>query len=116
MARPKKNYEDLRIHQVNIRLTDAELEFSKKQSQLTGLAIAHWLRKSALSKKPLVMKVSPMHRAYYRQLVGLSNNINQISHKINQGQYTKIHDELKTANELLRQINQLFLRNDSETD
>jgi len=116
MARPKKNYEELRLHQVNIRLTDVEMEYSKNQSQLAGLAVAHWLRKSALSKKPLVMKVSPMHRAYYRQLVGLSNNINQISHNINQGQYTKIYDELKTVNELLRQINQLFLRNDSETD
>lgn len=116
MARPKKNYEELRHHQVNIRLTDEEMEYSKKQSQLAGLALGHWLRKCAFSKKPLVMKVSPMHRAYYRQLVGLSNNINQISHKINQGQYTKIYDELKTANELLRQINQLFIRNDRETD
>ncbi len=116
MARPKKECDELRIHQFNIRLTNSEAEFAKKQSELAGLSVANWLRKAAFSKKALVAKVSPMHRAYYRQLVGMSTNLNQISHKLNSGQYTKIHSEILAATELLKKINQLFLNNDREAD
>lgn len=112
MARPKKEFEDLRIHQVNIRLTNVEKEYSEKQAELSGLSVANWLRKAAFSKKALTLKVSPMHREYYRQLVGISRNINQIARKYNAGHFPNIEKELYETKTLLKNINKLFL-NDS---
>ena len=114
MARPKKDTEDLRLFQVNIRLTNIEVEFAKNQAKLLELSIPNWLRKSAFSKKALTVQVTPMHRAYYRQLVAIGNNVNQIAKRINSSQYTKIHDELKQIKESLYAINKHF--NDRETD
>ncbi|HLW40202.1 MAG TPA: plasmid mobilization relaxosome protein MobC [Brumimicrobium sp.] len=116
MARPKKEIEELRIHQINIRLTDIEREYANKQAKLAGLTIANWLRRAAFSKRPLVLsKVTPMHRAYYKQLVGISNNINQIAKNLNQGKYTKILSSISETNALLRQIAQL-LTDDRKTN
>ncbi|WP_010664400.1 plasmid mobilization protein [Marinilabilia salmonicolor] len=116
MARPKKEIEELRIHQVNIRLTDIEREYAEKQAELSGLTVAKWLRRAAFSKRPLVLsKVTPMHRAYYKQLVGISTNINQIAKNLNQGKYTKIFSGITEANVLLRQIARL-LTDDRKTN
>ncbi|HLW40531.1 MAG TPA: hypothetical protein VKX31_09075 [Brumimicrobium sp.] len=116
MARPRKEIEELRIHQVNIRLNDAEREYALQQAELAGISVANWLRRASFSKRPLVLsRVTPMHRAFYKQLVGMSININQISKKLNQGRYSKILSEIEKANNLLSQITQL-LNNDRQTD
>ena len=114
MARPKKDNVDLRIFQMNIRLTESEYWFAKEQSKLLNLSIPNWLRKSAFSKRALTVTVTPMHRAYYKQMVGLSNNLNQIAKKVNSNQYTKIHEEIIAVKTLLQNLNSLF--NDSKTN
>ena len=108
MARPKKDIDQLRIHQTNIRLTKMEQEFAENQASLAGLSVANWIREAAFSKNALQVKVSPMHRAYYRQLVGVATNINQISRKINMSQYPKIYSELKSLKAILEEINKVF--------
>lgn len=115
MGRPRLNEEKLRIHQLNLSLTAAEFEYAKMQAEIYGQSVTAWCRKAAFSKRPLLQpKITPMHRAYYKQLVGLSNNTNQIAKRLNKGEYTKIHDELCSIRQLLVQINQLF--HDSQTD
>ncbi|WP_421917858.1 plasmid mobilization protein [Marinifilum sp.] len=108
MARPRKLQEELRIHQLNIRLTDSEQSYALKQAEMAGLSPANWIRTSAFSKKALQIKVSPMHRAYYRQLVGLGSNVNQLTRKINQHQYPKIYQQLLEVKSLLVKINEVF--------
>ncbi|MBI9056963.1 MAG: plasmid mobilization relaxosome protein MobC [Labilibaculum sp.] len=108
MARPQKLQEDLRVHQVNIRLTESEKVMAEGQAEMAGLSIANWLRTAAFSKKALQIKVSPMHRSYYRQLIGMSTNINQISRKINQNHYPKIYQQLLDVKSLLVKINEIF--------
>lgn len=116
MARPRKEIEELRMHQVNIRLTDTEKGYAIRQAELSSQSLANWIRRAAFSKRPLTMpKTTPMHRAYYKQLVGLSTNINQISKRLNQGKYTRILSEIEAANALLRQITQL-LTDDRKTN
>lgn len=110
MARPRKLQEELRIHQVNIRLTDSEKIKAAKQAEMAGLSVANWLRTSAFSKKALQIKVSPVHRFYYRQLIGLGSNVNQLTRKINQNQYPKIYQELLDVKSLLVKINEIFQR------
>ncbi len=118
MGRPKKSFDELRIYQVNLRLTETENEFAIQQAEISGCtSVANWLRKSAFSKRPLKpQKITPMHRAYYQQLVGLSSNVNQIARKINSGEYTKIFYEIQEVRKLLVDINNLFISNDSQTD
>jgi hypothetical protein len=114
MARPKKNTDELRVHQTNIRMTNSERIYAQQQALLAGLTIATWLRIAAFSKKALKVHINPLHREYYRQLIGIATNINQISHKINQGVHTKIHHELIQVRELLTKIlNELI--NDNKT-
>jgi len=108
MARPKKKFDDLRIHQINIRLTNSELKYAMIQAKMAGLSLANWLRIAAFSKKALQVKVSPMHREYYKQLVGIASNINQSTRKINSGQYPKVYQELLDLKKLLLKINELL--------
>jgi hypothetical protein len=116
VARPRKKIEELRINQITVRLSDAEKEYATQQAKLANLSVATWMRKAAFSKRPLMLpKTTPMHRAYYKQLVGMSNNINQITKKLNQGRYTKILYEIEKTNTLLSQITQLLI-NDRKTD
>ena len=116
MARPRKKIEELRIHQITVRLSEAEKEYAIQQAKLANLSVATWMRKAAFSKRPLVLpKTSPIHHDYYKQLTGIANNINQITKKLNQGRYTKIFSEIEKANTLLRQIAKLLI-NDRQTD
>ncbi|NOU60571.1 plasmid mobilization protein [Marinifilum caeruleilacunae] len=108
MARPRKLQEDLRIYQVNIRLTETEKLKADEQAEMAGLSVANWLRTAAFSKKTLQVKVSPMHRTYYRQLVGIGSNVNQLARKINQNQYPKIYQQLLDVKSLLIKINEIF--------
>lgn len=115
MGRPLLSAEKLRVHQINISLTSAELEFLKAQAEIYQSSPTVCFRKMAFSKKPLrTPKLTPMHRAYYRQLVGLSNNANQIAKRLNKNEYSKIHEELIKIRQLLIQINHLF--HDSKAD
>lgn len=108
MARPKKDKLDLRTHQFNIRLTENEKSYVLKQAAMAGLSPANYIRTAAFTRKALQIKVSPMHRAFYRQLVGVSTNINNISKKIAQNQYPKIYQQLKEVKSLLVKINEIF--------
>nr|WP_234408314.1 plasmid mobilization relaxosome protein MobC [Marinilabilia salmonicolor] len=97
-------------------MTDAEKEYAIQQAKLANLSVTTWVRKAAFSKRSLILpETTPMHRAYYKQLVGMSNNINQITKKLNQGRYTKILTEIEKANTLLEKITKLLI-NDRQAD
>ncbi|PXY01643.1 mobilization protein [Marinifilum breve] len=108
MARPRKIYEDLRLYQVSVRLTKKENEIAREQAELASQSVANWLRNSAFSKKQYEVTTTPMHKAYYRQLTGVANNINQITKKLNQNKYSKISAEIQEVRELLLKIYNLF--------
>ncbi|WP_321515401.1 plasmid mobilization protein [Marinifilum fragile] len=106
MARPRKNRDDLRVHCCNVRLTKSEKQYAEREATKISCSVANWLRKSAFSKEEI--QVSTMPREYYKQLIGLSNNINQIAKSVNQKKYTKISADIEEVKELLLKIYNLF--------
>ena len=106
MARPRKHRDELRVHCCNLRLTKSEKGYAEREAAKISCSVANWLRKSAFSKGEI--QVPTMPREYYKQLIGLSNNINQIAKNINQNKYTKISADIEEVRELLFKIYNLF--------
>lgn len=89
MGRPRIEVQDKRIVQVNIRLTEDEHKKVTQYSKASGLSPANWMRRKVFTGKFPQIKLSPLDAAVYRELKAMGINLNQIAHKINQG------DEIK---------------------
>lgn len=76
MARPKKTVK--REKQYSVRLTLAESKRIEKNANRYGLSVSNYLRKKGLDDqlKPLW---TPEEQEAYRQLVGMANNLNQLT-------------------------------------
>src|SRR5690554_2716110 len=106
MVRPRKNYEELRLFQTNIRLTDSELENAKQQATQAGLSLAVWFRACAFSKKRPTAKQRFAHRDLFIDLSRIGNNINQLAYLANSGNPI-LASELHRLNELKEAISQI---------
>ncbi|NOT74946.1 MAG: plasmid mobilization relaxosome protein MobC [Cyclobacteriaceae bacterium] len=89
MARPPVNSSEKRIHQVNIRLTDDENEKASQYSTASGLSPANWIRQKVFTGKFPAVKLSPIDAALYMELKKIGVNLNQVTHRINQGDFPK---------------------------
>lgn len=89
MARPKVNDNDKRTVQVNIRLTEAENAKAVTYSQASGLSPANWIRKVVFTGKFPHLKLSTVDAALYVELRKIGVNLNQVTHRINQGEFPK---------------------------
>ena len=85
MGRPRVGDQDKRIVQVNIRLTEEEHKKVIQYSQASGLSPANWMRKKVFTGKFPPVKLSPVEASIYNELRSIGVNLNQITHKINQG-------------------------------
>ena len=99
MARPRVKDIDKRTVQVNIRLTESEDAKANAYAQASGMTQANWIRYVAFNGKFPPVKLSTIDAAVYRELRKIGVNLNQITHKINQGnfseEYIKCHQELE---------------------
>jgi hypothetical protein len=85
MGRPRVEDQNKRIIQVNIRLTENEYKTVTQYSQASGLSPANWMRKKVFTGKFPPVKLSPLEASMYNELRSIAVNLNQIAHKINQG-------------------------------
>jgi hypothetical protein len=85
MGRPRVEDQNKRIVQVNIRLTEDEYKKVTQYSQASGLSPANWMRKKVFTGKFPPVKLSPLEASMYTELRSIGVNLNQIAHKINQG-------------------------------
>lgn len=108
MARPRKKLDELRVHQVSVRLTASENDFVRKQADLAGLSIVNYMRVSALAQKEIRAKVTPLQLSHYKALRGIGVNINQLARKLNMGENLTIAKEFQELRELLSKIYFLF--------
>jgi hypothetical protein len=89
MARPKVNDNDKRTVQVNIRLTKDENSKVNEYATASGLSPANWLRAKVFTRKFPPVKMSPFDASIYQELKKIGVNLNQATHKINQGDFPK---------------------------
>lgn len=111
MARPRKEIENLRLFQVNIRLTESEFELAKNRASVCGQSVANWIRSSSFSSRTPIAKKPLYHKEVYTSLSRIGANLNQLtkmSHTWNV-EYEEISMQLISTYDLLKQIQQLIL-------
>lgn len=86
MGRPKANEEKKRVVQVNIRLTSKESEVLNNYAAASGISPANWIRHKIFVGQNPPVKSSPINAAMYQELRKIGVNLNQIAHKVNQGE------------------------------
>lgn len=91
MARPHVGDQHKRIVQVNIRLTEDEHKKVIEYSQGSGLSPANWIHRKVFTGKFPPVKLSPVEASMYNELRAIGVNLNQIAHKINQGDDHRKH-------------------------
>jgi hypothetical protein len=109
MGRPRVNDSEKRQVQVNIRLTADENNKVNEFAAACGLSPANWIRAKIFTGKFPVVKMSPLDASVYLELKKIGVNLNQVTHKINAGEFPKeyLARQLELA-ELLKKIIKLL--------
>ncbi len=95
MARPGKDDTEKRTIQVNIRLTQDEAEKINCYAKASEQSPANWIRQKVFTGKFPVMKASPLEGEIYRELKRIGVNLNQGTHRLNQGDVPKEYQVLQ---------------------
>lgn len=75
-----------RAHTIKLRVSDDELDALRQRC--TQNALAPWIRQVALGENPIRRSFPMTDPALRRQLIAISNNLNQIARKINSGEWS----------------------------
>jgi hypothetical protein len=70
----------------SLRLTKAERFIIKNKAHKAGIAITAYIREMAIHGK-VIARLSEEEGQFVRELVGISNNLNQLAKKANTGQF-----------------------------
>ena len=108
MARPKINDSEKRLVQVNIRLTPDENDKVVEFAKASGLSPANWIRMKIFTGKFPPIRMSPLDTAVYLELKKIGVNLNQVTHKINLGEFPKMY--LVHQLELTRMLREIIKR------
>ena len=85
MARPKKTIEQIKIFQINFRVTLNEQMQLESFAKNYGLNVVEYVRRRALQKQLPKFVMSELERDLLIELSRIGNNINQMSKRANQG-------------------------------
>lgn len=89
MSRPKMNESNKRLVQVNIRLTAEESATVNEYATASGLSPANWIRQKIFTGKNPPSRLSPLDASMYQELKRIGVNLNQATHRLNQGDFPK---------------------------
>ncbi len=95
MALEKRN----RPNRVQVRLSDEEYEFFRRNLELTGLTAEAYLRQLIVDKTPKVKEVSELDKNIQAHLYAIGNNLNQISRRANSMGIINVDLFTKSVNE-----------------
>lgn len=94
--------------QVNIRLTTDENDQVVEFAKASGLSPANWIRIKIFTGRFPPIKISPLDTAVYLELKKIGVNLNQVTHKINLGEFPKTY--LIHQLELMRMLREIIKR------
>ena len=116
MSRPKINEQDKRVVQVNIRLTTEESNKVNGYATASGISPACWIRQKAFTGKSPPVRMSPLDASIYQELKRIGVNLNQATHKLNQGDFPQ--DLLALQLQLIALLNKILkaIIDDSQHD
>ena len=112
MARPKKTIEQIKIFQINFRVTLNEQIQLESFAKNYGLNVVEYVRGRALQKQLPKFVMSGLERDLLIELSRIGNNINQMSKRVNQGNpnLKGIEDELMILKAKLNEIKSELLK------
>jgi len=112
MARPKKTFENLKILQINIRVTLEEQLLLEEFSKLYGVNVVEFIRIKAFKKQLPKQMMSGINRELLIEVSRIGNNINQLTKRANQNNpnLNGLKNELNNLNESLNQIKKQLLQ------
>jgi hypothetical protein len=102
--------------QVNIRLTTKENNSVNEYAAASGLSPANWIRQKVFTGKTPPLRMSPLDTSIYQELKRIGVNLNQATHKLNQGDFPKDIRELQL--QLVALLNKILkaIVNDGQHD
>lgn len=86
MARPKKSIDQLRLLQINIRVTLEEQVLLEEASKSYGLSVIEYIRIRSLKKQLPKYNLPSVNRDLIIELSRIGNNLNQLTRKANQNE------------------------------
>lgn len=113
MARPRKSYNELKILQINLRVTLNEQIQLEEAARTHGLNVVEFIRRRALQKQLPKFKMSSLERDLLIELSRIGNNINQIAKKANQSNSSNLkglENELLNLTKSLNEIKNGLLK------
>lgn len=84
MARPKKE-KDKMLHKLTIRYSDQGITNVRKNALNHGLDVTSYIRAETEKIKPVKPRVTQDEMVLYKELIGATNNLNQIAKHFNIG-------------------------------
>lgn len=114
MGRPKKKLNNLKIVQVNVRMSAEEYLKVSSNAETLGISVADYVRKLGSGKSVPTKKVNPMDRELFVHLSRIGNNINQLTKIYNSGirDPFNIKEQLSEINGLLTFLKSTISDND----
>jgi septation ring formation regulator EzrA len=112
MARPRKTVEQIKVFQINFRVTLNEQMQLETFAKNYGLNVVEYVRKRALQKQLPKFTMPGLQRDLLIELSRIGNNINQMSKRVNQGNpnLKGLESELSSLHKQLNEIkNQLLM-------
>jgi septal ring factor EnvC (AmiA/AmiB activator) len=112
MGRPKKKIEEIKLFQINIRVSLSDQVKLEEEASARGLNVVELIRRKALQFQIPKYSISGLERTTIIELSRIGNNINQMSKKVNQGNpnLKGLEEELLNLNKKLNEIkNQLLV-------
>jgi hypothetical protein len=112
MARPRKKLDEIKLFQINIRVTLNEQVQLEEIAKMYGLNLIEYIKRRALQKQLPKFTMSGLQRDLLIELSRIGNNINQMSKRVNQGNHNLkgLESELSSLHKQLNEIkNQLLV-------
>ena len=112
MARPKKKLDEIKLFQINLRVTLIEQVQLEEIAKTYGLNVVEFVRRRALQKQLPKFTMPGLQRDLLIELSRIGNNINQMSKKVNKWNpnLKGLEEELLNLNRKLNEIkNQLLV-------
>ena len=111
MARPRKKLDEIKLFQINLRVTLNEQVQLEEIAKANGLNLVEYIRRRALQKQLPKFTMSGLQRDLLIELSRIGNNINQMSKRVNQGNpnLKGLESELSNLHKQLNEIKNQIL-------
>lgn len=118
MGRPKKDINEVKSIQVNVRFCKADYLSISENARILGLLVTDFIRSKSIGKALPRKKVSPHDRMLFVELGRIGNNLNQLTRKAHLGIHIpkELREEIKKLKEVVELLRSNIVKDDSRSN